>query len=53
MDNGVTVVRVGGVVNTFRCCDISAIISVEVEFTAINELRKARMGYVYPRTPCG
>ena len=42
MDNGVTVVRVGGVVNTFRCCDISAIISVEVEFTGINELRKAR-----------
>ena len=43
VDNGVTVVRVGGVVNTFRCCDISAIISVEVELTTFYELWNARI----------
>ena len=39
VDNGVTVVRGGRVVNVICRCGISAIISVSVEFTAFYELR--------------
>ena len=34
-------------------CPISAIINRQVEFTTLNDMRKARMTHVYPRIPCG